>query len=65
MSGPTNTATVTTSDGATVTVLVEPAPPDPERLRDIGEVWTMFLVAAVAIFCLRRLLDLFRTDQHD
>lgn len=65
MAGSTNTATVTTTDGATVTVLVEPAPADPERIADMGALWSLFLVAALAVFCARRLLDLFRTDQHD
>ncbi len=52
-----------------VTVQVEAAPPDPERLADLGTVFGLFFVAAVAIFCARRLLDLFKvnlmtTDPH-
>jgi len=60
-----STTQATTSDGSTVTIVVEPAPADPERIADMGALWSLFLVAAVAIFCARRLLDLFRTDQND
>ncbi|WP_295856141.1 hypothetical protein [uncultured Xylophilus sp.] len=45
--------------------MVEPAPPDEERISDLGLVFTLFLVAAVAVFCARRLLDLFRVSPHD
>lgn len=64
MAGSTTTQ-ATTSDGSTVTIVVEPAPADPERIADMGALWSLFLMAAVAIFCARRLLDLFRTDQND
>ena len=66
MAEPTSpAAVVTTENGATVTVLVEPAPADPERIADMGALWSIFLVAAVVVFCARRLLDLFRVNQDD
>ena len=52
----------TTTEPITVTVVVEPAPADPERIGDMSSLWGLFLVAAVVIFCMRRLLDLFRVD---
>ncbi len=60
-----STTQATTSDGSTVTIVVEPAPADPERIADMGALWSLFLVAALAIFCMRRLSDLFRFDQND
>lgn len=50
--------------GQTLTVLVQPAPPDPERLADLGELYILFFCAALAIFCMRQLYNLFRVD-HD
>lgn len=49
--------------GSTVTVVVEPAPVDPDHIADMSAMWSLFLVAAVVIFCARRLLDLFRVDE--
>lgn len=63
MAEPTNT--VTADNGSTVTVLVEPAPADPQRIADMAELAGLFFVAALSIFLLRRLLDLFRVDQDD
>lgn len=40
------------------------APPDPEAQADLFALAGLFFVAALVIFCARRLLDLFRTD-HD
>lgn len=65
MAGSANTATGTTDSGVTVTVLVEPAPADSENISDISALWGLFLVAAVAIFCARRIVDLFRVDHAD
>jgi len=65
MAGTTNTGTATAGDGTTITVQVEPAPADPEHLADLSALWGLFLVAAVAIYCMRRILDLFRTDHAD
>lgn len=45
-------------------VQVQAAPPDPEAQADMLELAGLFFAAALAIFCARRLLDLFRTD-HD
>ncbi|MGP3506107.1 hypothetical protein [Paracidovorax citrulli] len=50
--------------GQTLTVLVQPAPPDANTLADLGELFVLFFGAAMVIFCLRRLYDLFRVD-HD
>jgi len=61
----TNTGTATTDGGVTVTVLVEPAPANPEHVEDLGALWALFFVAALAIFCARRLIDLFRVDTDD
>lgn len=52
----------TSAEAITVTVLVEPAPADPERIADMQALWGLFLVAAIVVFCARRLLDLFRVD---
>jgi hypothetical protein len=65
MAGTANTGTATAGDGTTITVLVEPAPADPEHLADLSALWGLFLVAAVAIYCMRRILDVFRTDHAD
>ena len=46
------------------TMQVVPAPPDTESQADMLEMAGLFFVAALVIFCARRLLDLFRTD-HD
>lgn len=43
---------------------VQAAPPDPEAQADMLELSMLFFVAALVIFCARRLLDLFRVD-HD
>lgn len=43
---------------------VQPAPPDPELQADLFELAGLYFVAALVVFCARRLLDLFRTD-HD
>lgn len=43
-----------------VTLELAPAPPNPENLADIGLVFTLFLGAAVVVWCARALLDLFR-----
>ena len=59
------TGTGTTSDGLTVTVQVEPAPPSPENLGDISAVFGLFLAAAVLVFCARRLLDLFNVSPNE
>lgn len=40
------------------------APPDPQSQADMMEMTGYFFIAAVTIFCARRLLDLFRYD-HD
>lgn len=40
------------------------APPDPELQADLFQLAGLYFVAGVAIFCARRLLDLFRAD-HD
>lgn len=57
----------TTAEGCavTVTVQLEPMPLDSERLQDIAELSGLFFVAALVIFCARRLLDLFRVSHHD
>lgn len=54
-----------TTPGSTVTVVVEPAPANPEHIADMSALWGLFLVAAVVIFCARRLLDLFRVDSDN
>lgn len=48
-----------------VTVLIEPAPASEERIVDIGTVFTMFLVAAVIVFCARGLVNLFWKNHED
>lgn len=53
-----------TDGGTTLTVLVQPAPPSAQTLSDLGELTALFLVAAVAIFCLRELINLFRVDHE-
>lgn len=42
-----------------VTVELAPAPPNPENIVDIGLVFTLFLGAAVTVWCLRSLLNIF------
>lgn len=49
----------------TVTVQLEPAPADADRLADYTTLAGLFLAAAVIVFCARRLLDLFRLPNED
>lgn len=60
MADTTNTTTVPA--GGTVTVVIQPAPVDETHIADLAELWVLFLVAGVVVFCTRRILDLFRTD---
>jgi hypothetical protein len=48
-----------------VTVMIEPAPASEERLADIGEMFVLFLVAAVIVFCARGLVNLFWKNHED
>lgn len=48
----------------TAVLQVVPAPPDPQAQADLLELAGLFFVAALVIFCARRLLDLFRTDHE-
>ena len=48
----------------TATVQLEPAPPTSEYLGDMSEVWLLFLGAAIVVFCLRKLYDLFDKAPH-
>lgn len=48
----------------TVTLQVEPAPPSPERMQDMSELWVLFLVAAVVIYCVRGILKIFEAPPH-
>lgn len=48
------------SSECTVTVQLAPAPPTTDNIADIGEVFTLFLVACVVVFCMRELYNLFR-----
>ncbi|MFT4241443.1 MAG: hypothetical protein QM569_04080 [Acidovorax sp.] len=57
--------TVTTENGTVITVLVEPAPPDDERIQDMASLWGLFLVVAIVIFCMRKLGDLFSIPHND
>ena len=63
--GEANTATATTGDGVTVTVLVEPAPANPEHITDLASLWGLFFFAALVVFLARRLADLFRVNHHE
>jgi len=47
-----------------VTVQLAPAPPTSENIADIGLVFSLFLGAAVVVFCARALLDLFRAPDE-
>ena len=49
----------------TIVVQVTPAPPNPETIADLSELALLFLVAGVAIYCMRALIRLFSTDSHN
>lgn len=48
----------------TVTLLLASAPPDSDRLGDMAELAGYFFVAALTIFLLRKLFDLFDRAPH-
>ncbi|WP_455240219.1 hypothetical protein [Variovorax durovernensis] len=56
--------TINCGSQCAVTVQLAPAPPTAENLTDIGLVFSLFLGAAVVVFCARALLDLFRAPDE-
>lgn len=48
----------------TIVVQVEPAPPSPERVADLLEVFYLFLVALVVVWGAKQLLALFSGDNQ-
>lgn len=63
-------ATGVTSGGQTHRTMAFAPPPcvnDAEtsmRISDMSEVWTLFLVAIIVVFCLRKLFDIFDRSPH-
>lgn len=51
--------TIQCTTDCTVTVQLAPAPPQTDNVADIGMVFGLLLVAAVAVFCMRQLLNIF------
>jgi hypothetical protein len=56
--------TITCGSQCEVTVQLAPAPPSSDNIADIGLVFSLFLGAAVVVFCARALLDLFRAPDE-
>lgn len=54
----TNTGTATT-ETVTVVVQLEPAPPDAERITDLAALFALVIVAAVAVWGMKQILNLF------
>lgn len=52
--------TIECGTNCAVTLQLEPAPPSTDNIEDIGLVFSLFLGAAVVVYCLRELLNLFR-----
>lgn len=46
----------------TIVVQVEPAPPSAERVQDLLDLFYLFLAVLVAVWGLRKLIDLFSGD---
>lgn len=64
MPGTTNTATATT-ETVTVVVQVEPAPPNEDRIEDLSLLFGLVIVAAVAIWGAKQILNLFSVNPSD
>lgn len=61
----TNTATAST-ETVTVVVQIEPAPPDVERLEDLGTMFGLVLLALIAVWGMKQVLNLFSINpDHD
>lgn len=58
MADPTNTATATT-EAVTVVVQLEPAPPNEERMADLLALFGLVILAAVAVWGMKQVLNLF------
>ncbi len=50
--------------GCSITVKVEPAPADPERVQDLLDLFYLFLAILVTVYGLKKLLSLF-DNPHD
>ena len=57
--------TVECGAACSIAVQLTPAEPDPEHIADIGTLFALFLGAAVLVYCMRQLLNLFRINQHE
>ena len=55
---------VVCSGNCTVSVAVAPVQMTPTQVADIGTMFGLFLVAAVAIYCAKQLLNLFKVNSN-
>lgn len=53
------------SGACTVTVQIEPAPPSPENLTDLGAAWGLMLLALLMIWGAKQLYNVFNGGPHD
>lgn len=58
MADPTNTGTAST-ETVTVVVQLEPAPPSEERMADLAALFALVIVALVAVWGSKQVLNLF------
>ena len=58
MADPTNTGTAST-ETVTVVVQLEPAPPNQERMADLAALFALVIVACVAVWGMKQVLNLF------
>lgn len=58
MADTTNTATAST-ETVTVVVQLEPAPPNEERMADLAALFALVIVACVAVWGMKQVLNLF------
>jgi hypothetical protein len=56
--------TISCPGTCTVTVQLEPAPITSEKIADMSLVWSGFLLAAIVVMGLRKLLNVFDSSPH-
>jgi hypothetical protein len=56
--------TINCPGACTVTVQLEPAPITQEKINDMSLVWSGFLLAAIVVMGLRKLLNIFDSSPH-
>lgn len=58
--------TIQCTEACTVTIQLQPAPPDPSHIADYSTMFGLFFLAALVIFCARKVYDFFdRTPHHE